>query len=73
MWGPFTAGFWWMFPLMGLVMFLGCLLMMFRSVRTGRGFMCMGEHGGTRTDEASEIRREINALRKEISVLRAAR
>jgi hypothetical protein len=73
MWGPLTVGFWWIFPLMGLVMCLGCLLMMFRSVTTGRGFMCMRGHHGTQTDEDSEMRRELSALREEVSRLKAAR
>lgn len=58
MWGPLMMGFWWIFPVLGLVMFLGCLLMMIRSAAGGHGCMCMGGHRGTHTADASGTRRE---------------
>ena len=73
MWGPLMVGFGWIVPVFMLVMCLGCLLTMIRSLTTGRGFMCMGSHRGTRLDETSEMRREISALREEVSRLKAVR
>ncbi len=73
MWGPLTVGFWWIFPLMGLLMCVGCLLMMFRSATTGRGFMCRGGDGGRHIDEVSDMRRELNALREEVGRLKTER
>ncbi len=74
MWGFLTVGFWWLFPLIGVLMCLGCLFMMLRSMTPGRGFMCMGGgHRGTHTDESSDMQRELNALREEVSRLKTAR
>jgi hypothetical protein len=44
--GPLLWGFWWIFPLMGLLVCLGFLVMAFRSAKRGRGFGCMGGHRG---------------------------
>ena len=76
MWGGWEApmwGFWWIFPLMGLVMCLAFAVMAFRFIATGRGFMCMGGHRPAGGDESAELRREIQALREEIDRLKAAR
>jgi uncharacterized membrane protein len=64
--GPWAAsgwGFWWIFPLLGLAVCLTFLIMAFRFMSTGHGFMCMGGH---RNDEATQTRHEISALREEI-------
>jgi len=68
MWGPHPWGFEWIFPVMGLLMFLGCLAMAFRFARTGRG--CLGWR---RDRSVADARREIDALRKEIEQLKGAR
>ncbi len=73
MWGAGPWAFWWIFPMIGLLICLGFLVMAFRFVGTGRGFMCMGGHRGMGNDEVAETRREINALREEISQLKASR
>ena len=52
--GPLLWGFWWILPLVGMVMCLG--FMAFR-LGTGHGFMCMGGHPGTRKDQATEAQR----------------
>lgn len=72
-WGPPMWGFWWILPLIGLFICLAFLVMAFRFMSTGRGFMCMGGHHGTGNDDFAEMRREIQALREEIKQLRASR
>ncbi len=52
--GPFLWGFWWVFPLIALVMCLGCLIMAFGFGGTGRRFGCMGGHSGVRDDKGTE-------------------
>lgn len=71
MWGPGLWGapmseFWWIFPLICLLLFLACFIAMIRSVAGGRGFMCMGRHNTGRTDESAELRRQIHELREEV-------
>lgn len=44
--GPWFWGFWWIFPLIGLVLFAACAFMAFRSLRSGRGIACMGGRCG---------------------------
>jgi hypothetical protein len=65
-------GFWWIFPLIGLFACLAFLVMAFRFMSTGRGFLCMGRHGGMGSDETAEMRREIQALREEVKQLKAS-
>ncbi len=72
-WGMPMWGFWWIFPLVGFLACLAFLVMMFRFMSTGRGFMCMSGHPGMGNDEAAEMRREIRALREEIKQLKASR
>lgn len=78
MWGPGwwsetpMWGFWWIFPLIGMLVCLAFFVMMFRVMSTGRGAMCMGMggHRGVERDETAELRREIRALREEITALK---
>jgi len=72
-WGPPMWGFWWIFPLIGMLFCLTFAILAFRFLSTGRGFMCMGGHQATQIDEAAEMRREIRTLREEINQLKAAR
>ncbi len=51
-WG--FGGFWWVFPLIALVMCLGCLIMMFGLAGTGPRFGCMSGHRGTSDDKGAE-------------------
>jgi hypothetical protein len=44
-------GFWWVFPLVGMLVCLAFFLVMLRSGRAGHGCMGMGGHRSTR-DEA---------------------
>ena len=57
MWGPGLCGagmwgFWWIFPLVGVLVCFTLIVMAFRFLSTGRGFSCMGadrgEQGTTR-------------------------
>ncbi len=52
--GPFLWGFWWVFPLVGLVMCLGMMLMMSRHAGAGHGGMCMGGPRRTPSHEAGD-------------------
>lgn len=51
LWGS-AWGFWWIFPLIGLLM---CLVMVFRFACRGGGG-CMGGHGATPNDKVRESR-----------------
>ena len=53
--GPFLFGFWWIIPLIGFALCIA--FMALRGLGPGRGFMCMGGHGDTRTDHVAEHRR----------------
>ncbi len=70
-WGAPMWGFWWIFPLIGLLACIACLVTAFRFMSTGRGFMCMGGRQGIGHDETAELRREILALREELRKLKA--
>lgn len=72
-WGTPMWGFWWVFPLTGLLVCLAFLVMAVRFMTTGRGFMCMGGHQGMGNDEVAAMRREIQTLREEIKQLKASR
>ncbi len=76
MWGPVGAGFWWIFPLIGLVMCVLMMVMMGR-VAGGRGgcmgMMGMGGRNRPRDDDAAAMRQDIDTLRDEIRQLKASR
>ncbi|MBI4635650.1 MAG: hypothetical protein HY727_04810 [Candidatus Rokubacteria bacterium] len=72
-WGGPMWGFWWIFPLLGLLICLVFVVAIVRSMSGGRGFMCMGGHGQHASDEQAELRREIRELREEIKQLKATR
>ena len=79
MWGPGPWGatpmwgFWWIFPVIGLLVGVTFLVMMVRVLTTGRGVMCMGGHHASSSDETVQMRRELDALREEVKQLKAAR
>jgi hypothetical protein len=72
-WGTPMWGFWWVVPLIGLLVCLAFLVMAIRFMSTGRGFMCMGGHRAMGDDAVAEMRREIHSLRDEIKQLKASR
>jgi hypothetical protein len=68
------GGFWWIFPLIGLLVCVGFMAMMiWTMMRGGHGFGCMGSHGRRGPDSDVDLQREISELRKEIRELRASR
>jgi len=71
-WGAPMWGFWWIFPLIGLLI---CLVFVVAMVRFmgGRGFMCMGDHRSHASDEEADLRREIRELREELKQLKQSR
>ncbi len=56
-------GFWWVFPLLGLVV-MGAML--FACVR---GFGCMGGRAARAPGDVTELRRELQALKEDVSKL----
>ena len=72
-WGAPMWGFGWIFPLIGLLLFLICVIAMIRFMSGGRRFMCMGGHDSDGTDEPAKLRREIHELREEVKQLKENR
>lgn len=72
-WGPPMWGLGWIFPLIGLLICGVFVFAMIRAMSGGRGFMCMGGHGGGGHDDGAELRREILELREEIKKLKGSR
>jgi hypothetical protein len=64
-----AGGFWWIFPLLGLVvmvlMAFACLCMMGGT----SGFGCRGGRGGHSDGETEDLRREVQELKGEIRKL----
>ena len=76
MWGPGpwiapTWGFGWIFPVIGLLIFLFLVIFIVRMIAGGDHFMCMGQHRHD-NDETARLRREIEELREEIKKHRTA-
>jgi len=67
MWGAAPFGAWWIFPGLGFLVCLAFLVMAFRAMATGHGLMCMGGHRHSGSDEATDIRRELQELREEVA------
>ena len=69
MWGhePWMApmwGFWWLFPVLGLVICALFLVAIVRAISGGR-FMCMGP-GQPAGEETARLRREVEDLRAQL-------
>jgi hypothetical protein len=62
-WGTAFGGFWWVFPLLGLL-FMG--VMIFLCFR-GFGFGCMGRR--SRSGDVSGLQREVESLREDVRKL----
>ncbi len=54
MWAPYLWQFWWICPLIGLLMFLVCLFVASRFAGSGRGWMCGCGHHGIASERASQ-------------------
>ncbi len=66
-------GFWWIFPLVGLLICLVAVAAMVRGMGSGRGFTCMGDHRSHTRDDYADLRRELSELREEIKQLKGTR
>jgi hypothetical protein len=74
MWGPWMGpmwGFWWVFPLVGLLFFAFFVFAMIRMMSGGR-FMCMGPHPDN-GEEVGRLRREVEDLREQLKQQAATR
>ncbi len=65
-------GFWWVMPLVGVVLVMVFLITMIRMIRSGHGPMCIGGHDNGSRDELGALRREIRELREELRRQRAS-
>jgi len=77
MWGPGPWmgpmwGFWWIFPVIGLLICLFFLIVVVRVIGGGGRFMCMGPHHHD-TEDTARLRREIEELREQVKKQQAAR
>jgi uncharacterized membrane protein len=68
MWGPGPwmgpmGGFWWIFPVIGLLVCLLFLIAMTRMMGRGGPFACMGLRDA---DETANLRREVEEPRAEV-------
>jgi len=77
MWGPGPWmgpmwGFWWIFPVFGLLICLFFVIAMVRMTSGGGRFMCMGPHHDDR-GETAQLRREVEELREQMKKQGAAR
>ena len=77
MWGPGPWmipmwGFWWIFPLMELLICFVFVVVMVRAIAGGGRFMWMGPHQDDR-DEINRLRREVEDLREQIKSQQATR
>jgi uncharacterized membrane protein len=76
MWGPGPWmgpmwGFWWIFPVIGLLIFLFFVVSVVRMIRGG-GFMCIGPHHQD-SEETTRLCRELEELREQVKKQAAAR
>lgn len=70
MWGhePWTGamwGFWWIFPVIGLLVCAFFVLAMVRMMSGGGHFMCRGSHHHD-AEEIARLRREVDQLREQV-------
>ena len=70
MWGPGPwmgpmAGFWWVFPVIGLLICLFLVITIVRMMSGGGHVMCLGSQC-REGDETARLRREVEALREEV-------
>ena len=64
--------FWWIFPLVGLLIFLFFVISVVRMIAGGGHFMCMGPHHDD-SEETTRLRREVEELRDQVKQQTAAR
>ncbi len=76
MWGPGPWmgpmwGFWWIFPVIGLLICFLVVVVVLRTIASGGRFICMGPHHRD-SDEIDRLRRELEELREQVKKQRAA-
>jgi hypothetical protein len=72
--GPWMGpmwGFWWIFPVIGLLIFLFFVVSVVRMIGGGGHFMCMGPHHHD-SEEITRLRRELEELREQVKKQAAA-
>ena len=72
-WEPAMFGFWWVFPLMGVLLCLAFVFVVLRALVSGRGMMCGMRHVDTQDKSLADMRREIQTLRDELKEVKASR
>jgi uncharacterized membrane protein len=65
-------GFWWIFPVIGLLIVIFFVISVLRMMSSGGHFMCMGPHQQDK-EETARLRREIEELREQVKKQAAAR
>ena len=70
MWGPGPWmgpmwGFWWIFPVIGLLIFLFFVVCVVRLIGSRSHFMCMKSHHHD-SEETTRLRRELEELREQV-------
>ena len=58
-------GFWWIFPLIGLLVCLLFVILVVRTIAKGGHFMCMGSHQQA-SDEITRLRHDLEELRAQL-------
>jgi len=66
------SGFWWIFPVVGLLICFLFIVLMVRAFASGGRFMCMGPHHHD-SDEINRLRREVEELREQLKKQQGAR
>ena len=69
--GPWMGpmwGFWWIFPVIGLLICLFFVIAMVRMVSGGGHFMCRGRPHGE-TEEVAQLRKQVEDLRARVDKL----
>lgn len=73
--GPWIGpmwGIWWIFPVIGFLIFILCVVFVVRMLTTGGHFMCSGPHRQD-DEETARLRREVDALREQVNKLANSR
>lgn len=55
------AGFWWIFPVLGILLCIFFVAILVRTFASGGHFMCMGPHQHE-SDEINRLRRDVEKL-----------
>jgi uncharacterized membrane protein len=77
MWGPGPWmgpmwGFWWILPVIGILICFLLVVVVVRTIASGGRFMCMGPHH-LDTNEIDRLRHEVEELRERLKNQQVAR